>query len=200
METSGFINGLDKTDDVDSVDYWVIEQSLRNYCQWQRRRSHSLILCINISEKTLINPTFPKLLSNALQKYECYPDFLVLEIDITTCINPKCHESLVKLRKTGGSIAVDNIRKSDQNSALLNNEIFDIFKLDRMLFEHANNQAEVQNQLLRLNAPNTEVIAVGFEKREQNTLCQRTGIKSFQGYFASQPLPADDFESCFLWG
>lgn len=95
---------------------------------------------------------------------------------------------------------MDNIRKSYQNSALLNNEIFDIFKLDRMLFEHANNQAEAQNQLLRLNAPNTEVIAVGFEKREQNTLCQRTGIKSFQGYFASQPLPADDFESCFLWG
>lgn len=198
LETYGFIENLKAVDELYTLDRWVIEQSLISYSQWQYRYRKDLLLYINISGETLKDPDFPEFVSKSLAKYEFYPDYMVLEIDIEDCIDPLAQECLINLRKTGVSIAVDNIGKDAQNASYLSEGIFDIFKLDRNLFYQPQHQSEIRNQLLRLNASNTQVVAVGIEEKEQITLCERTGIKLFQGYFAAQPLPADDFESWFL--
>lgn len=198
LETAGFIEDLKNSGELDTLDRWVIEQSLISYSQWQYRYRKDLLLYVNISGTTLKDPGFPRFVRDALKKYEFYPDYMVLEIDIEDCIDPDAQQCLIELRKTGVSIAVDNIGKDSQNASYLSEGIFDIFKLDRNLFYQPDHQNEIRNQLLRLNASNTEVVAVGIEEKEQITLCERTGIRLFQGYFAAQPLPADDFESWFL--
>lgn len=200
IETDRFLDSLRDAGQSDALDRWVIEQSLISYTRSLRRYSLDLMLYINISEETLKAPDFHQFIADVMERYEVYPDFIVLEIDIDHCIEPSCYQNLRQLRKTGVNIAVDNIGKGNENSAYLMEDVFDIFKLDKNLFNPSECQMKVQNQLLRLNQHNAEVVAVGVEQTEQVLWCKRTGIKLFQGYFTSQPLPADDFESWFLRG
>lgn len=200
LETVGFLKSQQDCEDVNAVDRWVIEQSLKNLATWEKRYHHHLQLHINISEETLNAPDFPNFIVDVLDRHELYPDFLVLEIDIHCCIDPDSQESLKKLRATGVSIAVDNIGKGSENSGYLTEGIFDVFKLDKNLFSPDECQMEVNNQLLRIRHQNAAVVAVGIEQTEQVLWCKRTGIDCFQGYFTSQPLPSDDFESWFLKG
>lgn len=200
LETVGFLKSQQGCEDVNAVDRWVIEQSLKTLSNWEKRYHHHLAIHINISKETLNASDFPDFIVNVLDRYEVYAEFLVLEIDINCCIDPNSQESLQKLRATGVSIAVDNIGKGSENSGYLKEDFFDVFKLDKNLFNPNECQMEVNNQLLRINHLNAEVVAVGVEQTEQVLWCQRTGIDCFQGYFTSKPLPTEDFESWFLTG
>ncbi len=196
--TRNYLHIAHSTGLIEDIDRWVIAESCKQIAHWNRTSNHPLLLFVNVSEPAMAEADFPDFIEAMLENSGLAYGELNLEINEGAFYNPACVSNARMLREKGVKVTLDNVGKRDASTILFPNDVFDSYKLDKKLFSGDENKEKIVRYLKALEKYGAKPVAVGVEGKPDLKLCQELNIELFQGFYAAQPLPSQDFESWFV--
>jgi len=175
---------------------WVLDTALRQIRAW-RADGLDLGVAVNLSARALRDPDLPATIAGLLQAHGVPAARLCLELperlvmaDPTTAV-----EILTRLSQVGVRLAIDAGTGSSALTALTRLPV-DAIKIDRPLITPLGTDADaarvVAATIARGHARGLHVVATGVEDEQTWQVLAALSCDGAQGYYVSQPLPADD--------
>jgi diguanylate cyclase (GGDEF)-like protein len=178
---------------------WVLESICNQLNVWKKSGIKPTPVAINISAKQLEQKNFVKSISTILEKTNIESDLLEIELTESILIqnSNKNSRKLVKLRKNGTKVSIDDFGTGYSSLAYLTNFPFDNLKIDQSFIRDivtdkaaASLATSIISMAHRLGV---RVIAEGVETKAQLNFLKAYKCDEIQGYFFSEPVPADKF-------
>lgn len=185
----------------------VGQQLIRTACQqlraWQENGVY-INFALNISARQLLNSNLVETVQQAIEDFQCDPNFLELEItesvimsDVTTAL-----DRLVKLEALGVKIAVDDFGTGYSSLAYLSRFPIHILKVDREFIKELpwnQDNVTITRSIVELaHNLNMRVVAEGVETDPQQRFLASIGVEEFQGYYFGHPVPVNTFENKYI--
>jgi len=182
---------------------WVIHRACRDFAAWQRTLGDTAPSCfhVNLSRKQLLLQNLVEIVGNALELHAIDPKCLHLEVTENEIMqDPEVAKAmLVKLRKLGVKIDMDDFGTGHSSLACLQDVPLDVLKIDRSFIA---NMERSRNFAALVYAVTTMVqnlgltaVAEGIETQKQLAMLQSMDCELGQGYFFSKPIPADEVKA-----
>lgn len=197
-----FIPIAEDTGQIVEIGTWVLNESLRQLSEWDRRpgASPGMAMNVNVSKRQLIHPEFLDRVRDAIDRFGIEPSRIYLEITETTAIDPR-HDmpaTIRRVKELGVNIAMDDFGTGHSSLSLLHHFDLDVIKVDKSFIqgmEFSRDMAAVLHAVITL-AQNMGklVVAEGVETPEQVATLISLGCEYVQGYYFSKPLEPDDAE------
>jgi diguanylate cyclase (GGDEF)-like protein/PAS domain S-box-containing protein len=179
---------------------WVLRTAARQAKLWQDA-GHDLSMSVNISSRQFAGAGLADTLREVLLNTELRPGKLYFEItesmlmgDIATA-----EATLLGLREAGGAFFLDDFGTGYSSLSYLKRLPLDGLKIDRSFIrditEDADSLAIVAAIVSMAQTLNLRIVAEGVETAAQRALLASMGTITLQGYLASPPVPALDFEA-----
>jgi diguanylate cyclase (GGDEF)-like protein len=178
---------------------WVLETICDQLNEWKDAGINPNPVAINISAKQIEKNNFVKSFSSILEKTQIENELLEIELTESILINnsQKTSRKLIKLRKSGMKVAIDDFGTGYSSLAYLTNFPFDKLKIDQSFIRDivtdkaaASLATSIISMAHRLGV---RVIAEGVETEDQMKFLTNYKCDEFQGYYFSEPIPADRF-------
>jgi diguanylate cyclase (GGDEF)-like protein/PAS domain S-box-containing protein len=193
-----FIPVAEETGLIVRIGTWVLEESCRQLTQWTGDGDvpAELAVAVNVSARQLIQPGFPDLVGDILDRYDLPADRLVIEITESTVMRDAVGSIaiLTELRDLGVRISVDDFGTGYSSLGYLQRLPIDELKVDRAFVSPlatGPRAASIVQSIVSLgHALGLTVIAEGVETEEQQVRLQRIGCDVSQGFLFSRPVPA----------
>lgn len=196
-----FVAVAEHTGQLARLTEFVLAEGLRRCREWTvgLRR---LPIAINLSARSLLDPTFPDQVRALLDRYEVAPELLTLEISEAGVLDGTDRQmpTLRRLRDLGVRLSVDDFGTGYTSLAHLRRLPVHEVKVDRSFVQ---GMATDPGDLAIVNAVVTlsqqfglTVVAEGVESELTLELLQDIGCQVGQGFLFSRPLP---FERLAAW-
>ncbi len=202
ISTIEFINIAEESSLINEIGKWVITETCQQIQKWKALDLFKLeYLTINISARQLLEEGFSSFLLQQLADYNVAHQLLKLEITETALITnfDKAQNVIHGLNDKGIDFIIDDFGTGYSSLSYLKELPFSALKIDKtfvrdILIDHQD------EKLIRAIIDTAEqfdyqIIAEGIEKEAQRLLLEK--IKPtlyYQGYLASKPLSAKEFE------
>lgn len=192
-EQSGLVAALDR---------WVLKTAVQHAAQWRAHAGPGPAVAVNFSGAHLSAASgahVADVVHTALEQSGLAPHRLEIEITETKVVatDSAMVSSLRRLRELGVRIAVDDFGTGYASLSYLEQFPVDKLKVDRSftaaIDRDRKKTALLQSILMLASQLDLEVVAEGVESAEQVDFLPRNGCRFAQGYFFSQPLPAEAF-------
>lgn len=200
-----FIETLEHSGEIRNLDYFMLENVLRQLEKWQKQGYPPVKVSVNISRKTLFNPTA---LASILAIESRYPKSLSgqIELEITETAGNVEKATLEKVvnqfRKFDIQFGLDDFGSRYANMSIFSTIKFQTIKLDRSLIDDlpSNDISKMMIANIADICKNFDMycVAEGVETRQQVTELIKAGCFYGQGFFYSRPLPWWRFEEKYL--
>lgn len=188
-EESGFIVRLGE---------WILAEACRQARMWQRDGMDSLRISVNISARQLLHGLVVRQVSDVLRTTGLEGSRLDLEITETAVMrNPEAAaDTLRALKAMGVSISLDDFGTGYASLGYLKRFPIDEVKIDRSFVSEIatnSNDADIVAGVTGLvHRLGLKVVAEGVERQEQLTVLRSLECDVVQGYFFSEPVPAEE--------
>jgi len=181
---------------------WILEEAIRQQVIWKDTNVCDIPISINVSVTQLFHKNFSSDLTRLINKYRVKPEKIDLEIVESVFLYDK--EKTTKLFNTihqlGCSISLDDFGTGYSSLSYLKDFQLETIKIDKIFIDDFQTESGSiflatiikMGQTLKL-----EVLCEGVETEEQLRYLQSLNCNSYQGYFYSKPLPAQEFELLF---
>ncbi|MFC7531427.1 putative bifunctional diguanylate cyclase/phosphodiesterase [Actinoplanes sp. GCM10030250] len=152
---------------------------------------------VNVSARSLTDPTFPAQVTEALRRHRTPASRLVLEITESVAVSEQdiVDEVLARLRSSGVQVSLDDFGTGFSSLASVTRMPVDEIKIDRSFVDEMIDSAAagaVVRGAVELGARlGVRVVAEGIETVEQRAALIALGCPSAQGYHFCKPMPAD---------
>lgn len=197
ISPSEFIPIAEETGLIHELGEWVLKKSCHQLKIWQTEEFDNLHLSVNLSPVQLNDAEIIEKIKNILLETGIEPSHLQLEITETAIMQNQSQAIavIVQLQKLGVLIAIDDFGKGYSSLNVLKKLPVDTLKIDRsfidqLLFDHEDDVV-LQAMFDLAKKMRLSVIAEGIETEEQLTYIKQQYCQYVQGFFFSQPLPAD---------
>lgn len=193
---SHFIPSAEESGFIEELGNWVIWEACRQVHEWKKQQDPIIPIAVNVSVNQFILTDIPAFVEKTLSEYNLPPS--CLEIEITESVLNQ-HDQLIqnsvkRLQDLGVKISIDDFGTGYASITYLRQIRIDAIKIDRSFISSLpNNQedAAIISALITLARElNIQIIAEGIETKEQLDFLLSKGCTDFQGYYFSQPLPA----------
>lgn len=172
---------------------------------WKQQfpRLENFVMSVNISRQLFTHSNLAICIGELLTEIGLPARYLNLEVTETTIIeNPNLFRSLLRqLQSLGIKVQIDDFGSGYSSLAFLKDLPLSALKIDRSFLQSLEGSVEASaifSVIVRLShLLGMEAIAEGVEHPFQLKLLQDLGCDFAQGYFFSQPLPRQEFESFF---
>jgi len=195
-----FIPIAEQTGIIIDIDWWVFKTSIKQIVLWRKASLTQGIMSLNLSMKLLQEGDFTLKLKNLLNKCECLPQWIELEITESHIMkNPDSTIIILKeLQELGIKLSVDDFGTGYSSLAYLKRLPINKLKIDRSFIidlPDDDEDAAIARTIISL-AQNLKlnVIAEGVETMEQKEFLINNGCTDIQGYYYFKPLPAGELE------
>jgi diguanylate cyclase (GGDEF)-like protein/PAS domain S-box-containing protein len=184
-----------------SLGHWVLHQASKQARTWQDAGMKPMELAVNVSSVELRNPSFLDGVRSILQETRMEPRFLEIEIAENVLMqHGEFTASLLReLRKMGVRLAIDDFGTGYSSLSYLRQFSIDTMKVDQSFVHEIDAQTDDANIISAIidigQRLKHRVIAKGVETREQVAFLRSHGCNEAQGYYFSQPLLAEAFET-----
>ena len=176
---------------------WILEQACACKAQWNTLGLSCVTMAINVSPLQLEDPDLPIVLARCLRQYRLSPAEIELEITENQAIaaHPVVDRNLAQIVAMGMTLAMDDFGMG--YSSLLHMRRFSVhaIKIDGSLTRDVLSNSTSRDIIRTIAAlgcsRHLEVVAEFVETEDQRDTLATLGCNVFQGYFYSQPLPAD---------
>jgi diguanylate cyclase (GGDEF) domain len=191
-----FIPLLEKSNLIDAVGSWVIEETIQQLCNW-RQRSIFVSLSVNVSINQLHSEEFSKFILDNLEREQLPPESIELELTETSMFknSPAAQRNIENLQAAGIKIAIDDFGTGYSNLARLTQMSVDCIKLDKSLIRSLPKNEKIVGKVIEIcHAMSASVVAEGIETQEMAYLCEQLGCEELQGFFIAEALQPNDVE------
>jgi PAS domain S-box-containing protein/diguanylate cyclase (GGDEF)-like protein len=190
-----FISLAEQQGLIDGITRWTLVAGISQWHAWSQI-GLSLSVSINISMRSLLDPTLPATIATLLRRFELPPQFLVLEVteSALTFDQDRTMTVLTKLAALGVRISVDNFGTGYSSLAHLRHLPLTEVKIDRSfvqnLFMQPQERAIVESMIALGHKLGLTVVAQGVEDHRTLSLLRSLNCDKVQGFYFTQPLPA----------
>ncbi len=195
-----FIPLAERSGSIQLLTQWVIEEGIRQLCEWNRR-GLSLQLSLNISADDLLGDELAHRVSALLRRYGLPAEQLLFEITESAVMREpeKALKVLHLLRDCGISLSVDDFGTGYSSLAHLKRLPVQELKIDQSFVRNLDETSEdaviVRSTIEMSHNLGLKVVAEGVEYAHSLRLLERWQCDTAQGYLISRPLSADAFEA-----
>jgi diguanylate cyclase (GGDEF)-like protein len=190
-----FIPLAEQTGLIRSLTRWVLDEALRQVARW-RAEGMTLTVAVNLSARTLLDPTLPEVVDRALRRHGLEAGALELEITESSLMaDPsRARDILGRLRDLGVRLAIDDFGVGHSSLAYLGRLPVDDIKVDRSFVlgmeEDPGDAAIVRSTIELARSFGLETVAEGVETSWAWHRLAEMGCDRVQGYLLSRPMPA----------
>ena len=180
---------------ITALTQWVLETALRQCSAW-RDAGYTLGVAVNLSVRTLHDPSFPDTVAWLLRRYGVAPAMLTLEITESTLMSKpaQARAVLTRLAEQGIAIAIDDFGTGYSSLGHLRRLPVEEIKIDKSfvlgMTADAKDTAIVRSIVDMSRHLGLRVVAEGIEDRASWDALAGMGCAMAQGYYLSRPLPA----------
>jgi EAL domain-containing protein (putative c-di-GMP-specific phosphodiesterase class I) len=191
-----FIRTVEHSDLLAPFTRYVLDRSLTAAAEWTGA-GLDLPVSVNVSARSLLDPTFPAQIGDLLRRHRMPAGQLVLEITESVAVSDSevVDEVLANLREMRVQLSVDDFGTGFSSLSFVTRVQVDELKVDRSFVDEMIDspaaEAVVRGAVelgVRLGA---RVVAEGVETTEQRAALIALGCTTAQGYHFCQPLPTD---------
>jgi diguanylate cyclase (GGDEF)-like protein/PAS domain S-box-containing protein len=192
-----FIPLLEETGLIIPVGEWVLEKACEQLNAW-RRAGHDLRLSVNISSRQFHAINIVDRISRIVQSSGCLPGQVCLELT-ESLIMEDCEaniDKLTHLREMGFPLSMDDFGTGFSSLNYLKRLPLSEIKIDQTFVKglpaNVSDSAIVNSIIHMARYLGMDVVAEGIETEEQMLFLSDNACERGQGYFFSEPLPADE--------
>jgi diguanylate cyclase (GGDEF)-like protein len=177
----------------------VLEQSVKQIVAWKKTFDFVHKVSVNLSTKQLEQADIAELIQVTLEKYQCKPEWLELEITEGYIIKDpqKAIVTLKAIQELGITIAIDDFGTGYSSLSYLKKLPINKLKIDKSFVDDCHidkdDQVIIKTIIALSQQMNLSIIAEGVELPEQQAFLEAEGCIDIQGYIFSKPLPNDEF-------
>ncbi len=196
-----FIQVLEETGLIVPLGRWVIEEVCAQIGRWKGRSAISV--AVNVSARQFAD-SLPDVIREALVRHQVRPALLEIEMTETTLIRGVEESAAVlrQVRELGVAVMIDDFGMGYSSLNYLRRFQISAVKIDQSFVAElptsADDQAIVRAVVEMGHSLRLRVIAEGVETAEQLATLRSMGCDEYQGYYGGRPVPATEFETCFL--
>jgi diguanylate cyclase (GGDEF)-like protein len=211
MPPSEFIPLAEESGLILPLGEWVLNTAATQAKKWQDA-GYRLGVSINISSRQFAGQNLGKLLREVLARTKLRPGRLYFEITESMLLGDisKAQKHLSELREEGGKIYLDDFGTGYSSLSYLKRLPIDGLKIDRSFIRDIGTEDDskaIATAIVSLaKTLKLSIVAEGVETGAQMEILHAMGSMLIQGYLASPPIPATNFEMlmqqrhCFLPG
>ncbi len=200
VSPADFVAVAEHTGQLGRLTELVLREGLRRARGWLDA-GHALPVAVNLSARTLNDPTFPPRVSALLTEYRVPASLLTLEITEDGVLGgpDRPMSNLKRLSEIGVRLAVDDFGTGYSSLSYLRRLPVDEVKIDRSFVQgmdiDADDLAIVRGVVDLARHFGLVVVAEGVESERTVSLLEGLGCDVGQGFLFSRPLPYDRFEA-----
>ncbi|MGZ8288640.1 MAG: putative bifunctional diguanylate cyclase/phosphodiesterase [Telluria sp.] len=195
-----FIGVAEDTGLIVPIGAWVMRAACAQNRAWQDAGLGKLRVAVNLSARQFGSPELLDNIRAVLLETGISPECLEIELteslfmsDVTLAV-----ELLHSMKALGINLSIDDFGTGYSSLSYLSRFPIDVLKIDRSfvsaITRDARDAALVASIINLAHNLKLAVIAEGVETPEQLDYLRRHGCDEMQGYLASRPLPAKEFE------
>jgi diguanylate cyclase (GGDEF)-like protein len=198
LPPDAFIPIAEHTGLIEPLTAFVLDTALRQRRAWAEA-GLDLSVAVNISARSLIEPSFPERVMRALIRHRCPAEALTLEITETQMMaDPgRTAEALHELHEIGVRVSIDDFGTGYSSLSSLRALPLDEVKIDKSFVIHAQdneNDASIVRSIANLGENlGLLVVAEGIEDDTTLAFIAACGVPVAQGYYLAQPLSPEAF-------
>jgi diguanylate cyclase (GGDEF)-like protein len=195
-----FISIAEETGLIVPIGEWVIETACAQLLKWQNSGCVPLRMAVNLSARQFWKPGLAKIVQDILIKTGVEPGRLDLELTESIIMRDTkiTAETLNDFHNMGIELSIDDFGTGYSSLSYLKRFPIDRLKIDRSFvldIDTVKNGDDMVNSIIALgHCMGLKVLAEGVETEDQLNYLREHGCDEVQGYFYSQPVPADELE------
>jgi EAL domain-containing protein (putative c-di-GMP-specific phosphodiesterase class I) len=195
-----FIDVLNTTNLIATLNEWVLKESCRQTMQWQDNYPSLPQLCIavNFTSKSFLNQKIVNNIQEILEETKLPPDALWLEIteDVSLKFSEIALDIFNQLKAMGIRICIDDFGTGYSALNYLIDLPIDTLKIDRSIIGRIDSVEEgrkiTQAIVLLAKQLELEIVTEGIENRAQFSLVKKLGCDYAQGHLFCEPVAAEE--------
>jgi EAL domain-containing protein (putative c-di-GMP-specific phosphodiesterase class I) len=207
LPPAAFLNDLLDGDLEIDVGNWVINEAIRQWCEWQHAGQRVATVSVNVSSHQLLKPGFVEAVSAALARHSGFEGpALQLEILESAAITEIDHAAQVMRQclDLGVGFALDDFGTGYSSLSHFRRLPVDTLKVDqsfvRGMLASPDDRGIVAAVVHMAQAFNRQVVAEGVESPAHGEALLELGCDVAQGYAIARPMPAADVPAwCAAW-
>lgn len=178
-----------------ALERWVARRACRELREINSRWGEDFKLSINITADSLRQPDFEGELARIVAEEQVVPSTLWLELTEQTALSGTAEmtEKLIRLKAAGHRLIIDDFGMGYTSLLPLQNNHFDMVKLDGSLVRQLLTNGRTQNIVATItqlgHSLDFTVLAEFVETRQQQEALERLGCRLYQGYLFGKPMP-----------
>lgn len=194
-----FIPVAEETGLIVPLGQWVLDTACANLAEMARRRPEctDVFVAVNLSSRQLERNGFARTVQDTLERHELPPARLHLEVTESSLLSGSSSmiENILKLKKLGVHMVVDDFGVGYSNLAILTHIHFSAIKIDRSLIRQIQHMAEsraiIKAVVTMAESLGAAVIVEGIETATQRDILKTIGCHMHQGFLYSRPVDFD---------
>ncbi len=188
-----FLDYVERSGLLSAFSQHVLAQALQAAATW-RDEGFDLPVAVNVSPRSLLDPTFPELVRNGLDEAGVPAETLIVELteSLTLSQLDVVDEALTTLRDMGVRLALDDFGTGYSSLATLARVHVHELKIDRAFIAAMEGSAEaavVRSTIDLGRSLDLLVVAEGVESEDQRVRLWELGCPAGQGHLFARPLP-----------
>lgn len=190
-----FMSLLEQSSLIIPVGEWILRTACLQIKQWKKMGLHQISVNVSINQ---LNKEFVVLVKKILDETGVNPENLIIEITESMLMKEKALmiQVLNALKDIGVSFSIDDFGTGYSSFSYLELFNFSILKIDKSFIDniHKSKTADsiIQAIVAMAKVLELKTIAEGVEHQEQREFLRQIGCDQYQGYYFSQPLPAEE--------
>ncbi len=204
IEPADFIGLAEETGIILQIDEWMVRTACQHAQAWLETGLPSMRISVNLSARFFLEKTSPGVIAGILYETSMNPNLLVLEITEDDSMKDSALTSKImrEFKALGVQIALHQFGTGHSSLDHLRHLPRDILKIDRSLIQGLPTDPgdlTLTTAIMSMaQSLDLKVIAEGVETEEQLSFLSHTGCHEIQGYYVSEPVPADSLATVLL--
>ena len=200
ISPTAFIPMAEETGLITSIGEWVLETACAQNKQWQDKGYDPISIAVNVSARQFISDNLIGDVKRVLKETGLKPEHLDLELTESTLMHSidLAVSALGKLKEMGVRLSIDDFGTGYSSLTYLKRFPIDAVKIDqsfvRDLTTNSDDAAIARAVIAMSQSLKLKVIAEGVETIDQLEFLRCLECDEIQGFLASKPVPAEEFE------
>jgi diguanylate cyclase (GGDEF)-like protein/PAS domain S-box-containing protein len=189
---------------IEPIGAWVLDTVCAQQGRWLQRQVDVVPVAVNLSAAQLKNGNIVQNISDALARHRLPARHIEFELTESMVMNDldMAASNLRTLKELGIQLSLDDFGTGHSSLAHLQRFPFDVVKIDRAFIRDVNadtgNAAIATAIIAMAHSLHLRVIAEGVETEAQLQFLRRRRCDELQGFYFSEAVPAEQFETMLV--